>query len=53
MKIDVKVKKDQADFSIKVDKKEFLSIIEDCVDNKIKNVEMDGFRKGKCLKLCL
>ncbi len=50
MKIDVKVKKDQADFSIKVAKKEFLSIIEDCVDNKIKNVEMDGFRKGKMPK---
>lgn len=47
MKTSVKTNKDTATFSIKMDAKEYLELLDKLVDEKIKTVEMDGFRKGK------
>lgn len=50
MKTSVKINKDVASYTIKLDNKEYKEILDQLVDTKIKTVEMDGFRKGKMPK---
>lgn len=47
MKTNVKITKEQANFTIKEDSKGFKEVLDALVDEKLKDFEMDGFRKGK------
>ncbi len=50
MKTSIDVKYDKVEFNINLSAKEFNEKLDQRVDDKIKNVEMDGFRKGKMPK---